>query len=641
MTSATAGRSPLADWALDHLACGRELIERRAPEPQDRARLLRSLDDAARRIRDTRLRVAVVGEFSSGKSTLINALLGEALLPAGALPTTDTVTWVTAPQGPPGYAFRLDGSAHHVVPLDGRPPPAEVVSALCGTTPDTGPWADGAVLLRELTAPGPWSGRIDRLTVSRSAPLLDQGVVLIDTPGSNSPVSEHVRRTERVVADEADAVVVVVSSHSLVTDSLTRFLQGAVPTRVRDRCLFVVTRMDDLDGDDEHDVVLRAVRSRVERQLGIRDPVVLGAVPTAVTTVLAGRTLSAAAAHWHARFPHLARALSRFVTEQRATCVPARVLRSLDEALALVDDALVRRHRDLEAARTGPTARPVRDLNELLSPRAEPLREVTVKVAQAARAIHRDVLLACDTFLRDASVRLIRLVYSCGSRSELAERVWAAAVRVVEEAIAALSAEVAGAMARQANDAAALTVRLLDEAFTAEYADRLPAPPSWAGQAAHAIELPGTPLGGRGPGTSLSRSAVLGSLATNESLGKTAAYLLAGFPVVPSLDRLQEEVLTSLSTWLESVHAEVHVEARELADAAVAALERHISGLVEGFRAAHSDTVTQLQIHQAATHRRMAKEGAAITRGMATVCQRRLLVRAHLTRLDIPREIHE
>ncbi|QJT05935.1 hypothetical protein G9272_41080 [Streptomyces asoensis] len=641
MTGTTTGRSPLADWAMDHLACGRDLIERHVPEPQERARLLGLLDAAARRIRDTRLRLAVVGEFSSGKSTLINALLGDGLLPAGALPTTGAATWVTASRGTPGYSFRLDRSAHHIVLLDGRPPAPEVLSSLRGTEPDAEPSADGAVLLRELVSEGPWCDRIDELTLSGCAPLLDQGAVLIDTPGSNSPVAGHVRVTRRVMAEEADAAVVVVSSHVLITDSLVRFLQDAVPAPAGGRYLFVITRMDDLDGDDEYASVLCSVRTRVQRQLGIRDPVVLGAAPAGVMKRLAGRSLTAAAAHWHERFPELEQALGRFVTEQRPAGVPLRVLRSLDEALALVEEALTHRHQNLEAACTELTARPVRELDDFLSPRAEPVRAVTRQVAQAARTVRRDVDLACDDVFRSAATSLVALVYSSRSRTELATRVGATAAHTVEEAVIALSEELADLISRQVNDAASGAVRLLDEAFTAEYADCLPTPVPPVGQEPNAIEALGPPLGGRLHGTTLSRSAVLGALARNEYLGKCAALVLGGFPLFPGLDRLQEEVLTSLTTWLESVHEEVRVDARRLAEAAVARLEQHTSALVEAYRATRTGTVAQLLSDRAAAYRRMGKEGAAVAKGMATVRQRRLLVRTHLTRLDVPREPYE
>jgi Dynamin family len=41
-----------------------------------------------------RFRLAVAGQFSRGKSTLMNALLGAAYLPMGALPMTSVVTTV-------------------------------------------------------------------------------------------------------------------------------------------------------------------------------------------------------------------------------------------------------------------------------------------------------------------------------------------------------------------------------------------------------------------------------------------------------------------------------------------------------------------------------------------------------------------
>lgn len=48
-------------------------------------------EETRRRLTESRLRVLVLGEIKQGKSTLINALLGEALLPTGVTPTTGAV----------------------------------------------------------------------------------------------------------------------------------------------------------------------------------------------------------------------------------------------------------------------------------------------------------------------------------------------------------------------------------------------------------------------------------------------------------------------------------------------------------------------------------------------------------------------
>src|SRR4051794_26071761 len=56
----------------------------------------RALDDLAESIGDPSFRLLVFGEFSAGKSTLINALLGRRVLPAKARPTTGHATHLVA-----------------------------------------------------------------------------------------------------------------------------------------------------------------------------------------------------------------------------------------------------------------------------------------------------------------------------------------------------------------------------------------------------------------------------------------------------------------------------------------------------------------------------------------------------------------
>lgn len=46
------------------------------------------------RVQRTESVIAVVGAFSRGKSTILNALMGDALLPSGVCPTTATLTWL-------------------------------------------------------------------------------------------------------------------------------------------------------------------------------------------------------------------------------------------------------------------------------------------------------------------------------------------------------------------------------------------------------------------------------------------------------------------------------------------------------------------------------------------------------------------
>ena len=74
------------------------------------------------RLNDDSFRIAVVGEFSSGKSTFVNALIGRDLLKHGAKETTATITEIQnikADENNESFdVFYADGNQEHDIPLD-------------------------------------------------------------------------------------------------------------------------------------------------------------------------------------------------------------------------------------------------------------------------------------------------------------------------------------------------------------------------------------------------------------------------------------------------------------------------------------------------------------------------------------------
>src|SRR5258706_11778710 len=71
----------------------------------DRQRLL----DTASDLREMFLMVVVIGEFNAGKSTFVNALLGEPVLPMGITPTTDAIELVRYASRPSSKPALRDG----------------------------------------------------------------------------------------------------------------------------------------------------------------------------------------------------------------------------------------------------------------------------------------------------------------------------------------------------------------------------------------------------------------------------------------------------------------------------------------------------------------------------------------------------
>jgi Dynamin family len=73
--------------------------------------ILGKLDALQARIDEGLLRVAVLGQFKRGKSTLLNALLGAPLLPAGVIPVTAIPTFIRAGAEAKARIGFLDGKA--------------------------------------------------------------------------------------------------------------------------------------------------------------------------------------------------------------------------------------------------------------------------------------------------------------------------------------------------------------------------------------------------------------------------------------------------------------------------------------------------------------------------------------------------
>ena len=153
------------------------------------------------RLAAARLRVLVVGEAKRGKSTLINALLGRAVLPSGVTPLTAVTTTVR-------YG---DDERAEVRFLDGHD--------------EKHPLAALGDLVTERGNPGN-RRRIAGVTAYVAAPVLAGGVELVDTPGTGS-VFQWDTKTAHEALQSMDAAVFVLTADPPVSAS-ERDLLGRV-----------------------------------------------------------------------------------------------------------------------------------------------------------------------------------------------------------------------------------------------------------------------------------------------------------------------------------------------------------------------------------------------------------------------------
>lgn len=215
----------------------------RAQELARRARaqeIGEALQELEKRRRLPGFRLAFVGEFNRGKSTLINRLLGRMLLPVGVTPTTATITSLVA-----GIPERME-----VIYPDGRRETRALDSASwrdITANDTTGANEDATFPFVRVTLNHPW--------------LNSLGMELLDTPGAG----DLNQRRAALVYDalsQSDAAIFLISA--LAPFSLTErvFLEGEVLARHVAPVGVVVSQLDKVPFD-ERAQVLQTARSRV------------------------------------------------------------------------------------------------------------------------------------------------------------------------------------------------------------------------------------------------------------------------------------------------------------------------------------------------------------------------------------------
>ncbi|MGF1466556.1 MAG: dynamin family protein [Sandaracinaceae bacterium] len=198
------------------------------------ARRLR--DDRIPRLDQERFHLVVLGEFNHGKTTFVNALLGAPVLPTGVTPTTAVIHHVVHGDAPAARAVPRQGEAHDV--------PVEQV-------------ADFVVGGRAA------SEDVGYLEVHYPAAIVEDGVVLVDTPGVNDLNSTRAEITYSYLP-RADAILFLLDAGQILKESERAFIANKLLSHTRDKVLFVINKIDLLD-EDERGEALAYARSHLAR----------------------------------------------------------------------------------------------------------------------------------------------------------------------------------------------------------------------------------------------------------------------------------------------------------------------------------------------------------------------------------------
>jgi ribosome biogenesis GTPase A len=235
-----------AQGLLSQLSEARQLLKEMGPEFSG---FPHRLDELSRQAAEGRFRLAVLGQFKRGKSSLLNALLGEKLLPTGVLPLTALPTILR---------YGADRLLR--------------VSLINGRSQERrgDPHAIAELLKRYVSEPENPANRlgVTRVEVEHPAPCLAKGVEILDTPGIGSTILHNTRMARDVVLG-CDAALFILSPDPPITEvelEFLRTLKEALP-----KVIFVLAKADQLL-DSERPELLAFLSDVIRTQGGYPDP---------------------------------------------------------------------------------------------------------------------------------------------------------------------------------------------------------------------------------------------------------------------------------------------------------------------------------------------------------------------------------
>lgn len=165
--------------------------------------------------------LSVMGQFSSGKSRLINNLIGKNILPVHITETTAIITFIRYAEEDHAELLYKDGTYEET----------DIEATL-----DMWQSGSGNSRLSEL----------ESMNICVRCDLLKNGLIIADTPGVNTVISRHVELTKNVI-ESSDRVLYVLKKPA--TESDISFVETIRDNGVK--VMFVRTHMDEMKSNEE------------------------------------------------------------------------------------------------------------------------------------------------------------------------------------------------------------------------------------------------------------------------------------------------------------------------------------------------------------------------------------------------------
>jgi len=299
------------------------------------------LSEVDHKLRENKFNLVVLGQFKRGKTTFINALLGQKLLPSAILPLTSIVTTLE-------YGPEMEVQVHF---LDGKVTKIQPEEIKLYVTEKENPKNEKGVKFVRVLHP---------------APILKKGIILVDTPGVGSLYENNTDVTYGFLP-RVDAGVFLLTVDPPLSMEEIAFLKDVYPHV--ERIFFVLNKVDYVDSEDLKEVMEFSLGNLKEALGSNHIPI----YPLSAKNALEGRIQRDEERVNHSGIIELEKALEDFLLKEKGSIV---LHSSANKVLALLSTLLFQVDLEIKAATT-----PLEELEKKI----EKFQEIKEEIAQERR----------------------------------------------------------------------------------------------------------------------------------------------------------------------------------------------------------------------------------------------------------------
>lgn len=279
----------------------------------------------AKRAQQT-LALAVVGEFSSGKSTLINTLIRDDLLKTDVLQGTTTAATFIRYGDPIDVSVNM-GNQWLSYRADGLGIWSKFKRFFKKPTFDNEK-EEIRNFIHKVSADESISIQLQDVIIKHPSEVL-QHIEVIDTPGANADNQRHGEVAAHILDTIADIAIIAIPADMAGSDSLLKFVKKNLRDVIH-RCVFVVTKMDMLTSDRERFRLQKQLKQRLSRSLGNQNISVVYTAPKLTLDLIQEREIESNLNPESARllaesFFDIEKEIYRFMLSQRQLVISEKV----------------------------------------------------------------------------------------------------------------------------------------------------------------------------------------------------------------------------------------------------------------------------------------------------------------------------